>query len=250
MTCAACARVIERTLTRLPGVDAAAVNYATGRASVRFDPSLVQLPGIADAVRDVGYQVIATGPGETLTSEADIDHAQHAVEDREYAALKRLFILAVACGAPLVGLGMSHAQFPSVNWVQLALAVPVLFVAGRRFHRGAWSALRHRHADMNTLIALGTGAAFAYSLAVTIAPRLAVLPHTGTTAIGRPAVYYEVAATIVILVLLGRLLESRARARTSDAIRRLIRCSRARHASSVTGSSSAYLSPAFCQATS
>jgi len=223
MTCAACARVIERTLTRLPGVDAAAVNYATGRASVRFDPSLVQLPGIADAVRDVGYQVIATGPGETLTSEAAIDHAQHAVEDREYAALKRLFILAVACGAPLVGLGMSHAQFPGVNWVQLALAVPVLFVAGRRFYRGAWSALRHRHADMNTLIALGTGAAFAYSLAVTIAPRLAVLPHTGTTAIGRPAVYYEVAATIVILVLLGRLLESRARARTSDAIRRLIR---------------------------
>jgi P-type Cu+ transporter len=223
MTCAACARVIERTLTRLPGVDAAAVNYATGRASVRFDPSLVQLPGIADAVRDVGYQVIATRPGETLTSEADIDHAQHAVEDREYAALKRLFILAVACGAPLVGLGMSHAQFPGVNWVQLALAVPVLFVAGRRFYRGAWSALRHRHADMNTLIALGTGAAFAYSLAVTIAPRLAVLPHTGTTAIGRPAVYYEVAATIVILVLLGRLLESRARARTSDAIRRLIR---------------------------
>jgi P-type Cu+ transporter len=223
MTCAACARAIERTLTRLPGVDAAAVNYATGRASVRFDPSLVQLPGIADAVRDVGYQVIATGPGETLTSEADIDHAQHAVEDREYAALKRLFILAVACGAPLVGLGMSHAQFPGVNWVQLALAVPVLFVAGRRFYRGAWFALRHRHADMNTLIALGTGAAFAYSLAVTIAPRLAVLPHTGTTAIGRPAVYYEVAATIVILVLLGRLLESRARARTSDAIRRLIR---------------------------
>jgi P-type Cu+ transporter len=223
MTCAACARVIERTLIRLPGVDAAAVNYATGRASVRFDPSLVQLPGIADAVRDVGYQVIETGPGETLTSEADIDHAQHAVEEREYAALKRLFLMAVACGAPLVVLGMSHAQFPGVNWLQLALAVPVLFVAGGRFYRGAWSALRHRHADMNTLIALGTGAAFAYSLAVTIAPGQAVVPHPGATAIVRPAVYYEVAATIVILVLLGRLLESRARARTSDAIRRLIR---------------------------
>src|SRR5215207_10473929 len=76
MTCAACARVIERTLTRLPGVDAAAVNYATGRASVRFDPSLVQLPGIADAVRDVGYQVIEAAPGETLIAEADIDDAQ------------------------------------------------------------------------------------------------------------------------------------------------------------------------------
>ncbi len=222
MTCAACARVIERTLTRLPGVDAAAVNYATGRASVRFDPSLVQLPGIADAVRDVGYEVIEAAPGETLTSEADIDRAQRDVEAREYAALKRRFTLAVACGAPLVVLGMSHAQFPGVNWVQLALAAPVLFIAGGRFYRGAWSALRHRNADMNTLIALGTGAAFAYSLAVTIAPGLVAVPHTGTTAIMAPAVYYEVAATIVVLVLLGRLLESRARARTSDAIRRLI----------------------------
>ena len=117
---------------------------------------------------------------------------------------------------------MSHAQFPGVNWVQLALAVPVLFVAGGRFYRGAWAALRHRSADMNTLIALGTGSAFAYSLVVTVAPGLVAAPHASAHAVMAPAVYYEVAATIIILVLLGRLLESRARARTSDAIRRLI----------------------------
>jgi P-type Cu+ transporter len=222
MTCAACARVIERTLIRLPGVGAAAVNYATGRASLRYDPAVVRLAAIADAVRDVGYHVIEAVPGVTLTSEGDIDKAQREVEEREYAALKRLFTIAVACGAPLVVLGMSHVQFPGVNWVQLALAAPVLLIAGRRFYRGAWSALRHRNADMNTLVALGTGSAFAYSLAVTIGPGLVAARHTGAAAMMAPAVYYEVAAAIIILVLLGRLLESRARARTSGAIRRLI----------------------------
>jgi P-type Cu+ transporter len=222
MTCAACARVIERTLARLPGVDAAAVNYATGRASLRFDPSIIALPRIAEAVHDVGYEVIEVAPGETLGSEEAIDAAQRQVEAREYLALTRLFVLALACGAPLLVLGMSHAQFPGVNWVQLVLAVPVLFVAGGRFYRGAWAALRHRNADMNTLIALGTGAAFAYSLVVTVAPGLVAAPHAETHAVMAPAVYYEVAATIIILVLLGRLLESRARARTSEAIRRLI----------------------------
>src|SRR5215208_1254148 len=222
MTCAACARVIERTLTRLPGVDAAAVNYATGRASLRFDPSVIALPRIAEAVHDVGYEVIEAAPGETLGSEEAIDTAQRQVEAREYLAVQRLFVIALACGAPLLVLGMSHAQFPGVNWVQLALAVPVLFVAGGRFYRGAWAALRHRNADMNTLIALGTGAAFAYSLVVTVAPGLVAAPHAETHAVMAPAVYYEVAATIIVLVLLGRLLESRARARTSDAIRRLI----------------------------
>ena len=222
MTCAACARVIERTLTRLPGVDAAAVNYATGRASLRFDPVVVGLPGIAEAVRDVGYEVVEAPPGDALGSEEAIDGAQRQVEAREYRDLKRLFTIALACGAPLVVIGMSHAQFPGVNWVQLALAVSVLFVAGGRFYRGAWAALRHRSADMNTLIALGTGSAFAYSLVVTVAPGLVAMPHASGHAVMAPAVYYEVAATIIILVLLGRLLESRARARTSDAHSRLI----------------------------
>ena len=222
MTCAACARVIERTLTRLPGVEAAAVNYATGRASLRFDPSVLALPRISEAVRDVGYEIIDAAPGATLPSEEAIDSAQRAVEAREHGELQRLFTVAVVCSVPLLILGMSHVQFPGVNWVQLALAVPVLFIAGGRFYRGAWAALRHRNADMNTLIALGTGAAFAYSLAVTAAPQLVTPPHTMTHAVMAPAVYYEVAATIIVLVLLGRLLESRARASTSEAIRRLI----------------------------
>ena len=87
MTCAACARVIERTLTRLPGVDAAAVNYATGRASLRFDPAVVELPRIAEAVRDVGYEVIEAAPGKRAAPKRCIDSAQRQSEAREYRGL-------------------------------------------------------------------------------------------------------------------------------------------------------------------
>jgi Cu+-exporting ATPase len=217
MSCAACARTIERTLTRTPGVDKAGVNFATGRATIRFDPAVIGLPGLTDAVRDAGFDVVAVEPD---ASEDALDRAQRDVEDAESRLLRRHLAIALAFGAPLVVIGMSHASFPGSNWLQLALAVPVLFFAGARFYRGAWSAVRHRGADMNTLIALGTGAAFLYSLAVTVAPSIVAPPHAGHAM--APAVYFEVAATIIVLVLVGRLMEARARGRTSEAIRRLI----------------------------
>jgi P-type Cu+ transporter len=220
MTCAACARTIERTLTRVPGVDAAGVNFATGRASVRFDPVMVQLPALAAAVRDVGFDVIEV-PADAEVPDAAVEDAQRAREQREAATLRRQFTIAAAFTVPLVAVAMAHAQFPGVNWIQLALAAPVMAIAGRRFYIAAWAALRHRSADMNTLIAIGTGTAFAYSLVVTVAPALAAAAHQDGPTMA-PAVYYEVAAVIITLVLLGRLLEARARGRTSDAIRRLI----------------------------
>src|SRR4051812_23256909 len=199
MTCAACARTIERTLTRVPGVDKAGVNFATGRATVRFDPALVAVPALAAAVRDAGYDVLDTPPG---ADEDVLDQAQRDAERSEYLVVRRQLVLAAAFAVPLVVLGMSHARFPGANWVQLALAVPVLFVAGGRFYRGAWAALRHRTADRNALVALGTGAASLYSLAVAIA-RGALAPHARGMA---PAVYYEVAAAIIVLVLAGRVM--------------------------------------------
>jgi len=218
MTCAACARTIERTLTRLPGVDKAGVNYATGRATIRFDPDIVGVPALTAAVRDVGYDVIETAPG---ASEDVLDRAERDAEHAEYRRVRRDLVLGVVLGVPLIAIAMSHVQFAGVNGVQLALAAPVLFVSGRRFYRGAWAALRHRTADMNTLIALGTGAAFLYSLAVTIAPAVVAPPAAGH-ALMAPAVYFEVAVAIIVLVLVGRLMESRARGRTSEAIRRLV----------------------------
>ncbi len=153
-----------------------------------------------------------------------------ATREAEYADLLRRFWAAAALSLPVLVIAMSHGRlglldFPGVNWVQLLLTTPVVFYSGGQFYRGAWAALRNRFADMNTLIAVGTGAAYVYSVAATIAPRL-FLTTAGHDEMGgmRTAVpvYFEAAAVIIALIVLGRLMESRASGRTSDAIRRLI----------------------------
>ena len=197
MTCAACARAIERQLSSTPGVSSAHVNFATHTATVEFDPHVTKLPVLVGAIEEIGYQV--------PPPEQEIDPQD------EYRSLVRRFRIAAIFAAPVMALGMSHGlvHIPGMNWVQLALTLPVLY-AGAPFYLGAWAALRHRSANMNTLIALGTGAAFFYSLVIT----LTAGPHA--------PVYFEAAAMILTLILLGRVLEARARGRASDAIRRLI----------------------------
>jgi Cu+-exporting ATPase len=230
MSCAACARTIERTLQGVSGVETAGVNFATGLATVVFDPSVVDLPDLVEAVREAGYDVLSVPPARGAAGEAGdvtdqpepqaVADVQQAALEAEYRRLRTRLIVAVGCSVPAVVIAMTHLQFPGVNWVQLALVLPVIVYSGAGFYRGALVSLRHRNADMNTLIAVGTGAAFLYSLAVTIAPGL--LTRAAASSHGPPPVYYEVSATIIALVLLGRLLEARARTRTSDAIRRLI----------------------------
>ncbi len=228
MSCAACARAIEVTLQETPGVEAAAVNFATGRAAVTFDPAAVGLDGLVQAVRDAGYDVIDVG-GEAAGSEAadgrgpgdgqadagrleDLERRAHAAA---FVTLRRKFAVAIALTVPIMVVSMAHLHFEGSNLLQLLLAIPVVAYSGSQFYRGAWKSLRHRAADMNTLIAVGTGVAFLYSSVVAIAP--GVLADAAP-----PAVYFEVATAIIALVLLGRLLEAGARGRTSDAIRRLI----------------------------
>ena len=235
MTCAACARTIENTLEDTPGVENANVNFATGRAAVTFDPAAVGLDDLVSAIRDVGYDIIETAaaaPQEHQPGAASHTSSQHGstetVEDlerqahaAEYLTLRGKLIVAVALTVPIMVVSMSHLHFDGVNALQFLLAMPVVAYSGAQFYRGAWKSLRHRNADMNTLIAVGTGAAFAYSVVVTLAPGLLALsadPH----AAAQPAVYFEVSCAIIALVLLGKLLEARARGRTSDAIRRLI----------------------------
>jgi Cu+-exporting ATPase len=198
MTCAACARAIERQLSSTPGVSSAHVNFATNTATVEFDPHVTEVPKLVGAIEEIGYHV---PPQEVETD-----------PEEERRALRRRFLLAAILSAPVLVLGMSHGliHMPGMNWIQLALTLPVVFYAGAPFYWGAWTALLHRSANMNTLIALGTGAAFLYSLVVTVAGGV------------HDPVYYEAAAVIVTLILLGRLLEARARGRASDAIRRLI----------------------------
>jgi P-type Cu+ transporter len=213
MTCAACARTIERTLQHVEGVRDASVNFATNRAHVVFDPSRAGLASLKAAVRDVGYDIVEAAP----ESAAPIEAAEEKHQQRERARLQRKLAVAVALTVPVVVIGMAELRFPGATWLQLGLSIPVLAYSGAQFYRGALASVKHRTADMNTLIAVGTGAAFSYSVVATVAPELI----GGAHAHGTP-VYYEVTTAIVTLVLLGRVLEARARGRTSDAIRRLI----------------------------
>jgi Cu+-exporting ATPase len=217
MSCAACARTIERTLRSVPGVVAAGVNFATNRATVKFDASIVSLPELVDTVRSVGYDVL-TPPAGDQTDERAIDDVEQQVREAEYRRLRRRLTVAAVLTAPIFILAMAGVASYGARWLELALAVPVIFYSGAQFYRGAWASLRHRNADMNTLIAVGTGAAFTYSVVVTVAPQLVASAASPETA----AVYYEVATAIIALVLAGRLLEARARGRTSEAIRRLL----------------------------
>jgi len=220
MTCAACAANIERALTKLPGVGAVGVNYATNRATVTFDPAVLTIPAIVETIRDVGYDVLAQGGRDSEFG--NLEDLEQQARDQEYRTLRFKLILGTALAIPVVVLGMAHVHFPGVNGVQLALSAPVLFFCGWRFYRGAWKAVRHLTADMNTLIAVGTGAAFTYSVVATIAPAaVSADPHVIARHAPAP-VYFETAVVIVVLVLLGKLLEARARGRTSEAIRRLI----------------------------
>jgi Cu+-exporting ATPase len=190
MTCAACARTIEKQLGGTPGVEKASVNFATHIASVHYDAARVSVAGLVAAVEDVGYEVPA-GP-------------QELAEQAEARDLNRRLTVAIAFAAPTFVLGMIE-RWPLA---QMFLALPVLGYSALPFFHDAWTALRHRSANMNTLIALGTGTAFLYSVWV--------------LATGGMDVYFEAAAVIVTLVLLGRTLEARARGRASDAIRKLI----------------------------
>ena len=188
MTCAACARTIERTLAGTPGVEQARVNLATNTATVEYDPARARVGDFIGAIEDLGYGVpqAETPPdaGETL--------------------YRRRLLVAAVFAAPVLVLGMME-RWPGV---QLALALPVIFYSGAPFYQAAWSALRHRTANMNSLIALGTGAAFLYSVYETLR--------------GGHHVYFEAAVAIIALILLGRTLEARARRRASAAIRGLM----------------------------
>lgn len=226
MTCAACARRIERKLTHAPGVTRANVNFATARATVEFDPARTGVSDLIEAVRAVGYDTAGVPADEDAV--ADNEEAAREVEQR---TLWRRFLVAALLSAPVLLVAMAHGRIALfnvswINWAQLALTLPVVCYSGWPFYRGAWLALRHRAADMNTLIATGTGAAFLYSLVATVAPQLVnTSAHALMPGMGEPTtapVYYEAAGVIIALILLGRLLEARARGRTSAAIKRLL----------------------------
>src|SRR3954468_7991731 len=186
MSCASCAAGIERALNRLDGVEAT-VNFATERAAVAFDPERASVDGLVGAVEAIGYGARERTP----LAEAPPDRV---------AALRRRLVAAVVLSTPLAVLGMVPAsRFRGWEWVALALATPVVFWSGAEFHRAALASALHRAATMDTLISLGTLAAWTWSAAVLFG---------GIDA----DTYFEVAAAITTLLLLGRYLELRAAA--------------------------------------
>jgi len=223
------AQPLERHLNSLPGVADATFNLGTMQVRVEYLPGATDVGTIRKAIEEFGYDV-----GET-SAESDSgtgEGSEAAVRRAEYEGIRRRFWVAAVLSLPVLVMAMSHGriallQFPGMNWLALALTTPVVFYSGAQFYRGGWAAFRHRAADMNTLIAIGTGAAYVYSVAATIAPRMFAAPHAmvsqpgmgGMTAV---PVYFEAASVIIALILLGRMLESRAKGRTSDAIRRLM----------------------------
>ena len=219
MTCASCVGRVERALRAVPGVSDAAVNLATERATVQGSADTASL--IA-AIADAGYEAAPVGQGQAERQSTD------QRKDAEERALRRDFILALVLTLPVFLLEMGTHLIPGMHalidrsigmqnswYLQFALTTLVLFVPGIRFYEKGLPALWRRAPDMNSLVAVGSLAAYGYSLVATFAP--ALLPP------GTINVYYEAAAVIVTLILLGRLLEARAKGRTSEAIRRLVR---------------------------
>ncbi|MEH1783652.1 MAG: heavy metal translocating P-type ATPase [Nostoc sp.] len=221
MSCAACANNIEKAIRSVSGVIDCNVNFGAEQATIKYDRSLANLEKIQGAIASAGYS--SNSLQEELLSEED------DAEKASRQALQRQLFLKVAVGGVisiflLLGslpmmTGLNLPLIPSFlqnPWVQLVLTTPVVLWCGGSFYRNGWKSLKRHTATMDTLIALGTSAAYLYSLFVTVFPEFFIaqglIPH----------IYYEVAAFVITLILLGRLLENRARGQTSEAIRKLI----------------------------
>lgn len=227
MTCANCVGRVEKALRSLPGVQQARVNLATSRADVTFDPARVDEAKLFAQVRGAGYGPVALKEDAGSAGDDSRDPTG-GIGDKEAAALRSDLVVALIFGVPLLLLSMLPMAVPPLmhalmranpsqgfwNLIQMGLATPVMFGPGRRFFRQGWSALKHKSPDMNTLVMLGTGAAYLSSAAATLVPT--VFPP------GAREVYFEAAAVVIVLVLLGKYLEAKAKRRGAEAIGRLL----------------------------
>lgn len=211
MHCASCVRVIEKALSKIEGVAEANVNLATNQAKVTYDPKKVDDQKLSAAVSSVGYKALLNQEGES----------EDKLKEQKQKELKRKVIFSLAVGGLIVwgsfpGLMNFAPAFLQNPLFQLILAIPVQFWAGLPFYKATIPALKHRNANMDTLIVIGTTAAFTYSAVVTLFPYF-------VTQLGiKPEPYFDVATLVIGLILLGRFFEAKAKAGTSEAIKKLI----------------------------
>ncbi len=219
MTCASCVGRVQRTLNKLPGVISATVNLATEKASVEYLPDAISTAQLRAAIEEAGYQ--ASEPDS-----AGVDAEQEA-RDQERLELRNNLIFALALAIPLVIISMGPLFIPPLGdlmhrlmpeeawrWLEFLLATPVQLVAGRRFYRVGMAELRHFSPGMSTLVMMGTSAAYGYSVLALLVP--GIFPE------GTANLYFEAAAVIVALILLGKFMEATAKGRTSEAIKKLM----------------------------
>ncbi|WP_104992417.1 heavy metal translocating P-type ATPase [Deinococcus sp. NW-56] len=221
MTCASCVGRVERALNKVEGVLDASVNLATERATVRYLPSSVSPGQLKAAVKASGYEVLESEPGK------DRSDLEREAREQEVRSLRRAVTFSAVFAIPLVILAMvpmlympfhmwlmEYMSERTMTWIMLALALPVQFGPGLRFYRLGWKALKNRSPDMNSLVMIGTSAAFFYSLVVTLAPQ--IFPE------GTAHVYYEASAVVITLILLGKYFEAIAKGRSSEAMKKLL----------------------------
>lgn len=209
MSCASCAASAESILQNQPGVINVAVNYANGHALVEYIPTVTAPAQLKTALQGIGYDLV------TDESE-DAKDALEDLQQKQYRALKTKTIAAVVLSIPVVIIGMFFMNMPYANYMMWVLSTPVIFIFGKQFFVGAWKQTKHRSANMDTLVALSTGVAYLFSAFNTLFP--AYWHSKGLHA----HVYFEAAAVIIAFILLGKLLEEKAKGNTSSAIKKLM----------------------------
>jgi len=201
MHCASCSALVQKKLSETKGIKKSNVNFAAGKAFVEFDEQQISLQSITELITKLGYK---TSIGFDLEREKKL-------RAEEISSLKKTLYFSTALTVPVFILGMFLMDFPYRIWLLFILSTPVQFIAGKRFYQGAWSSLRNKTASMDTLIALGTSAAYFYSVA-------SLLGFVSEQ-------YFETAAMLITLVLVGKYLEALAKGKTSEAIRKLMNLS-------------------------
>lgn len=209
MSCASCAARIDKTLNHQPGVSKAAVNYASGMATVEYDRSQCSPEALQQAVQSAGYDLL-------IQQDKDILEEAEQAHDKKYRALKFRTTWAIILSVPIVIIGMFFMNMPYANLIMWVLSTPIVFWLGRSFFVSAWKQLKHGSANMDTLVANSTGIAYLFSLFNMFFPDFwlsrGIHPH----------VYFEAASVIIAFILLGRLLEEKAKGNTSSAIKKLM----------------------------
>lgn len=234
MTCASCVARVEKAIGKVEGVKNVSVNIATEKASFEIDPLRVDIKKIAEIVEDAGYKLKLPTPEDSIriTENGNETSESSKGEDTFYKALTKDLVFALILTIPVFIISMSmefswfHKLFPSnidhsklmenINKVLLIITTPIVFISGKRFFVIFWNNLKHFAADMNSLVAIGTGTAYIYSLLATLFPDLVV--SSGKA----PHVYFDSTAVIITLILMGRWLENRAKRKTGAAIKKLL----------------------------